>query len=263
MSSTPSRSMSSSAARNATSFACWSEMSARRTVTVASRTPARPDSTHCGLIGEQAVVHLEPRPEPVVDQCAAAQLVVDVPVRERAVQQPRVVDRGIADARVAPVDHAGEPAVVDEKVRRPEVGVRERRLEARQCLDLREDGLAPQRRSSTSSNGRTRHGTPPPARDSPRASRAAAPGTRRRRFRAALRETRGRRPGPRRRAASPADQAVGDEPRLARDVLELRHRNREQRCESGEERRPPSRSPRPRGGGAASARPTRRRRRGP
>jgi hypothetical protein len=50
----------------------------------------------------------------VVDERAPAELVVDLPLRERAVEEPRVVDRGVADPGVAPVDDAGEPPVSHE-----------------------------------------------------------------------------------------------------------------------------------------------------
>ena len=73
---------------------------------------------------------------------SAAKVVVHLPVAERAVEQPRVVDRGIADPRVSPVDHAGEPAVADEQMRRAEIGVRESRLEPGQRLDLLQKGFA-------------------------------------------------------------------------------------------------------------------------
>ena len=91
------------------------------------------------LLREQSVVSRIPRGEAVVEACSSSELVVDIPVRERAGQEVRVVERGVADAHVAPIDHAGEGAVVHEQMRRSEVGVDERGLEADECLHLVEE----------------------------------------------------------------------------------------------------------------------------
>ena len=57
------------------------------------------------------------------------------------VQEPGVVDRRVAYARVAPVDHAGELPVAHEQMRGTQVGVGERRAETGQRLDFGEEGL--------------------------------------------------------------------------------------------------------------------------
>ena len=75
----------------------------------------------------------------MVEARSPAKVVVDRPVRKRAVQQPGIVEGRVADPRVAPVDDAHEPAVAHEHVLRPEVGVDERRLEPGQRLDLGEE----------------------------------------------------------------------------------------------------------------------------
>ena len=77
----------------------------------------------------------------MVEASPPAEVGIDVPVRERAVQQPAEVERGIADTRVTPVDHAGETAVADEEMLRADVGMEERRLEADKGLDLAEEPL--------------------------------------------------------------------------------------------------------------------------
>ena len=74
----------------------------------------------------------------MVEPSPTAKIGVDVPA-ERAVEQPGVVDGGIAHTHVAPVDHAGEATVPHEEVRRAEVGVDERRLEADERLHLAEE----------------------------------------------------------------------------------------------------------------------------
>jgi hypothetical protein len=85
----------------------------------ARRVPSWPDSGEAtlgvrGPVCEQAVVCFVPRCEAVVEPGSPAEIGIDFPGRERAVEQPCVVERGIAQARVAPIDHAGEPAVAHE-----------------------------------------------------------------------------------------------------------------------------------------------------
>ena len=67
-----------------------------------------------GPVCEQADVCLVSGRKAVVEPGSPAEIGIDAPVRERAVEQPCVVERGIAQARVAPIDHAGEPAVAHE-----------------------------------------------------------------------------------------------------------------------------------------------------
>jgi hypothetical protein len=74
---------------------------------------------------------VETRPSP--------QGVVDVPVWERPVQEPRVVEGGIADARITPVDYSDESSVADEQVLGPEVGVKECRFEAHEHVHFAEE----------------------------------------------------------------------------------------------------------------------------
>ena len=94
-------------------------------------------------VREQSVVRLVPRPEAVIEPCPPTEVGVDVPVRERAVQQPGVVESRIADTRVAPVDHPAQTAVADEEMVGTEVGVEQHRLEVDERLDLFEEPLRP------------------------------------------------------------------------------------------------------------------------
>src|SRR5512132_1814639 len=64
-----------------------------------------------GPVCEQAVVRLVPGCEAVVEAGSPAEIGIDVPLPERAIEQPCIVERRIAHARVAPIDHAGKPAV--------------------------------------------------------------------------------------------------------------------------------------------------------
>ena len=106
--------------------------------------PATPDSTKRWLVGVEPVRDLVPRPEPAVEERALARVRVEA-VRpshgrggrlRRPVQAPGEVERGIADARVAPVDDARDPPVAHEHVLGPEVRVQERGLE----VELRDAG---------------------------------------------------------------------------------------------------------------------------
>src|SRR5207245_1692190 len=94
-------------------------------------------------VREQAVVCLVPRCKTVVKPGPAAELGIDVPIRERAVEQPGVVEGGIAQTHVTPVDHAGEAAVAHEEMLGTEVGVEERRLEVHQRLRVAEESFRP------------------------------------------------------------------------------------------------------------------------
>ena len=94
-----------------------------------------------GWSGEEPVVRLVPGAEPVVEPGPAAQVGIDLPVGERAVERPGVVESGIAEASVAPVDDTGEAAVADEEMTGAEVGVEQRRAEPHQRLHLVEEPL--------------------------------------------------------------------------------------------------------------------------
>lgn len=66
------------------------------------------------LVREQAVVRLVPGRKPVVEPSSAPEVGIDFPVCERAVEKPGVVEGGVTDPRVAPIDHADKTAVSHE-----------------------------------------------------------------------------------------------------------------------------------------------------
>ena len=91
------------------------------------------------LVRKQSGVSLEPGSEPVVEARTPAQAGIDIPVGEGAGQEPRVVERRIADAHVTPVDYAGETAVADEEMLWTKVGMNERRREIHERFHLAEE----------------------------------------------------------------------------------------------------------------------------
>jgi hypothetical protein len=91
------------------------------------------------LVREQAVVRLVPGRKPVVEPSSAPEVRINFPVCERAVEKPGVVEGGVTDPRVAPIDHADETAVSHEQVLRTKIGVEEGRFEARERLDVPEE----------------------------------------------------------------------------------------------------------------------------
>jgi len=185
-----------------------------------------------GLVREEAVVRLVPRPEAVVEPGAAAEGGIDVPVREGNVEQPGVVESGIADTRVPPVDHAGEAAAANEKMVWPEVGVEERRLEADQGLDLGEELLClqPLVAVDQGKDEPLELRALPAVRADPVDAVDRKPGWVERMQRV---EERADAVGVVVDERLAADHGVADEERVARDVLERRHSDRER----GRERR--------------------------
>src|SRR6478672_5211812 len=93
------------------------------------------------LLREQSVVSLVPGRELVVEAGPPSQVGIDIPVCERAGQQPRIVECRIAHTHVTPVDHAGETAVAHEEMLWTEVGVNERRCEIHERLHLAEESF--------------------------------------------------------------------------------------------------------------------------
>lgn len=93
------------------------------------------------LVREQAVMGLVPGRKAVVEVRSPTEVIIDVPACKRAAQQLSVVECGIAQTHVAPVDHTGEAAVANEKVLGAEVGVDEYRLVVHERFHLAEESF--------------------------------------------------------------------------------------------------------------------------
>jgi GNAT superfamily N-acetyltransferase len=121
---------------------CWAR--ARFSARAGSEPVPDPGQAALGVlrpVREQAVVRFVPRCNAVVEPGPAAEFGFDVPVRERAVEQPGVVEGGIAHTHVTPVDHAGQSTLAHEQMLGTEVGVEERRLEVHERLRFAEQSL--------------------------------------------------------------------------------------------------------------------------